>query len=172
MKFKYKIKFTHKHKYGAKHGLQLNILDLTGKSFAYNNKYIKYLEKDKRLFNILIFSEHAIKPLKINKHIGINRKTGEIDYYTNILNNYNYVDWMCAYCNIPIKCNINEHDIKNFVCKKCYNYYIKNNKKIDKVVVESYLDFIAYNKNTYLDKQKKYLKYINKNKKIESKLNG
>lgn len=100
----------------------------------------------------------------------INPESREISTYSLIKKSYKIFDWKCAYCQKPIKSNIDNFKPENFTCKKCYTYYVKDTKKVSQCILDSMVDFTDHCKNLIRENQRKFLKYIKRNEKTNSLL--
>jgi hypothetical protein len=100
----------------------------------------------------------------------VNPETREVSTYSHVKKEYKILDWTCAYCKKPIKSKIDEFKPSNFVCVKCYTYYVKDVNKVGQMVIDSMVSFVEYYKGLIKENQKKFLKYIKKNEKTNSLL--
>lgn len=71
------------------------------------------------------------------------------------------VNWKCAICNIPIKSNIDNFDVVNFLCPICTETH-SNSQFIDERIVHSSVKFRKACEFLYKHQQETYREFIRK----------
>jgi len=120
------------------------------RDYAQNDQYIQVL------FRIAdMESQHK------NQHkVYYNHHTETVTQYEDVVEAAETIDWLCAICKTPIKANMYDFHIPNFVCDKCGKVHNKKNKRIDTRILESSLQFRQHGKETLIKEQQRYLSYI------------
>jgi hypothetical protein len=149
----------------TKYGIILKILAPRYRRILKDNPMIKKYSTDDRFIRAIFKIEDLRNNISyINKPF-VHPVSKEISTFSFIKSSYKYFDWNCAYCNSEITSKMGEISPSNFTCEKCFNYYIKDNKKLDKRIIESSLSFTEKCKQLMIDNQKKFLKYLKRNEK-------
>lgn len=146
-------------------GIVLKLLKPSHRKILKDNICIKKYSHDDRFIIAIFTIEDLLDNLSYVNKPSIHPETKEISTRIKINRSYKYFDWNCAYCNIEIKSKFGDMSPSNYTCEKCFNYYIKDNKKYDKRIVESSLKFTEKCKQSMIDNQTMILKYIKKNEK-------
>jgi hypothetical protein len=152
-------------KTSTKYGIVLKLLAPRHRRILRNNPVIKKYSTDDRFIRAIFRIEDLRSNISYINRPSIHPESKEISTFSNIKSSYKLFDWTCAYCKTPIKSKIGFIKPSNFTCEKCFNYYIKDNKKFDKRIIESSLAFTENCKQLMIDNQKTFLKYIKKNEK-------
>ena len=124
----------------TKFGIVLKLLKPKHRRILKNNPMIKKYSMDDRFILAIFRMEDLRSNISYLNKPSIHPVTKEISTFSKIKTSYKY-------------------------CSKCFNYYIKDNKKYDKRIIESSLSFTEKCKQLMIDNQKRFLKYLKKNEK-------
>lgn len=148
----------------------LRVLPPRYQKILLKNPVISKNSTDDRFISCIFKIEDSnIKVSHLNRPF-IHPESREVSSYANIKKTYKILDWKCAYCNKSIKSKIDYFKPDNFVCVKCYKYYVKDVNRVDQVVLDSMVSFTDYCKTLLRENQKKFIKYIKKNEKTNTLL--
>ncbi len=165
-----KIKRQNKGRAKTRFGILLSSLPPRYQRILLKNEVIKKNADDDQFLNCLFQMEEARINISYNQRPFVNLETREISTYSNVKDSYKILDWDCAFCKAPIKSRVDKFNSENFCCKKCYTYYIKDNKKVSQLVIDSMVKFGDHYKKLLRETQQKFIKYIKKNEKRNSLL--
>lgn len=152
------------------HNIVLKHLPPRYRRILKENRYIKKHKSDDN-FLLCLFALEDEKVLKTwGNRWCIDRKTGRIMHFKEMVEDRNYIDWNCAYCNKDIKSKIGDHTPKNFTCEDCFEYYGKRDfQMVSQKIIDESVRFTEYIKRRLLEDQKKYQAYIRKTIKNKQK---
>jgi len=134
------------------------------------NPIIRKNSTDDRFIRCLFLIEDSRIRVSHLQRPHVHPVTREISTFSSIKQSYNFLDWNCAYCKTHIKSNVNKFRVDNFVCRKCYKYYVKDVNLISESVMDSMIKFTDHYKKIIREDQQKFLKYIKRNEKKNSLL--
>ena len=144
-------------------GILLKVLKPRHQKVLIDNPILaKHSADDRFITCILRMEDNRISVSHLTRPY-INPMTREISQFQQVKRSYKFIDWNCAYCKTEIKTEIHNYKSENFTCKKCYNYYVKNSKRINQAVIDSSVKFTEHYKKILKEDQKKFIKYIRKN---------
>ena len=144
-------------------GILLSPLKPRHRKILLDNPILKKNSTDDRFLNCIFSLEDSKMRVSHNIRPYMNRKDRSVSTYMRSKEINRFLDWSCAYCKVEIKSEINNYEPENFVCEKCYNYYIKNSKFVNERIIESSIRFTDLYKRELKKEQLKFLKYIRKN---------
>jgi hypothetical protein len=151
-------------------GILLSSLKPRYQRILLKNEVIKKNSNDDSFLNCLFQIEDSRISISYNTRPFVNLETQEVSTYSSVKDSYKILDWNCAFCKADIKCRVDRFDSGNFCCRKCYTYYIKDNKKVSQLVIDSMIKFGDHYKKLLIETQQKFIKYIKKNEKRNSLL--
>ena len=125
----------------TRYNILLRVLKPRHQTILLKNKYISKHNMDDRFIRCIFLMEDANINVSSLQRPFINPETREISTYYNIKKSYKLLDWTCAYCKADIKSSVENFDINNFVCSKCYTYYVKDSKNVSQSVLNSMITF-------------------------------
>jgi hypothetical protein len=149
----------------TKYGIVLKLLSPRYRKILKSNPVIKKYSTDDRFIRAIFRIEDLHTNISYLKRASVHPETKEISTFSNIKTSYKYFNWNCAYCNSDISSKLGDMKPSNYTCKKCFDYYIKDNRKYDKRIIESSLLFTEKCKQLMIDNQNQFLKYIKRNEK-------
>jgi len=118
------------------------------------------------VFRILEYENHYKDHLKLY----YNSYTDSVTGYEEVLENAKTVDWKCSICNCNIKSDMDNFELKNFLCDTCEKSHGKPDKIVDDRILDSSIQFRKYCQDILIGQQKEYMKYIKKFEKGSKKL--
>lgn len=89
--------------------------------------------------------------------------TDEFVKMEDLKTSYDTIDWVCAISGEPIRSNIFDFSLKNFVHEDYWD--VLNEKMVDNRIVKSSIEFQKHVKKLLLNQQKEFLKLARKNSK-------
>lgn len=129
------------------------------------NPIIRLYSDDDRFLRVIFRLEDKLITKSHQQRPFIDVETKEVKSYDEVKTTYSFFDWHCAYCRASIKSRIDQITPQNFTCEKCFNYYVKDAKKISQLIIDSSFAFTENYKKKMIDNQKSFIKYIKKNDK-------
>jgi hypothetical protein len=144
-------------------GILLSPLKPRHRKILLDNPILKKNSNDDRFLNCIFSLEDSKMRVSHNIRPYLNRKDKSVSTFMKSKEINRFLDWNCAYCRTEIKSEINNYEPENFVCEKCYNYYIKNSKFVNERIIDSSVKFTDQYKRKLKEEQLKFLKYIRKN---------
>ena len=132
------------------------------------NPIISKNSSDDRFIMCLFRLEDAAINVSHLQRPFVNPETREVSTYSSIKRTFKLLDWNCAYCKNSIKSKVDNFKIDNFVCSKCYTYYVKDANNVSQSVLDSMMAFTEYHKKLIKETQRKFIKYIHKNEKTNA----
>lgn len=166
----YMIKRQNKGRTKTRFGIVLSLLTPRHQRILMKNLILKNNSEDDQFIQCLFRMEDARIKISYKGRPFINLETREISTYSSVKDSYKILDWTCAFCKIKIKSRVDKFESDNFCCNRCYTYYLKDNKRISQLVIDSMIRFTDHYKGILLETQKRFIKYIKKNEKRHSLL--
>jgi hypothetical protein len=144
----------------TKHGIVLKGLKPAYKEVLKKYEFIKDHCGDDNFVNLLFSLTDRENTYKNKSKYFIDPTDGEVKDRKKLKDEIKIVPWKCAYCEKDIKSRMEDFSTKNFTCKKCYETYVKDEKKISQLVLENSVEFTEHCKRLINTDRKTFLKYI------------
>ena len=147
--------------YKRRHGILLENLPPLKKKLLLEHNHMKWLDSDVDAFEIIFkvedMNEHEKNPNRILWNPF--RET-----FTNIKElekDSDLIDWNCGIC----KVEMDSKKIENFVCSRCSEAHNSSNKRVDKRIINSSVNFIKHCKSLLKGEQREFMTYIRRSSK-------
>ena len=161
----YKVRKINFGWYKRRHGILLENLPPLKQKLLLEHNHMKWLDSDIQAFEIIFkvedMNEHEKNPNRILWNPF--RET-----FTNIKElekDSDLVDWNCGICKVEIKSRMDSKKVENFVCNKCSESHNSSNKRIDKRIINSSVNFIKHCKSLLKGEQREFMTYVRRSSK-------
>lgn len=161
----YKVRKINFGWYHRKHGILLENLPLNKQKLLTENDYLKWMESDPQVFEIIFKIEDSNSHFRSLKKTYWNPYTDDFTTYKEVEADADLMDWACAICDTDIKCRIGYRKVENFVCKKCSESHNSKNKLIDRRIIDSTNKFTKHCKTLFKKEQREFITHIRRDSK-------
>jgi len=156
----YKVRKINFGWYKRRHGILLENLPPLKQRFMIENDYLKWLDADTQVFEVIFkiedMNDHEKNPNKIlwNPFRETFTTIKEVESDSNV------VDWTCAICDAEIKSRMDSKKIENFVCKPCSEAHNSRNKRVDQRIIDSSVKFTKHCKSLLKGEQREFITHV------------
>ena len=151
--------------YKRRHGILLENLPPLKQKLLLENNHMKWLDSDVDAFEVIFKVEDMNEHEKNPNRILWNPFRETFTSIKELEKDSDLIDWNCGICKIEIKSRMDSKKIENFVCSRCSDAHNSSNKRVDKRIINSSINFIKHCKSLLKGEQREFMTYIRRSSK-------
>ncbi len=151
--------------YKRRHGILLENLPPLKKKLLLEHNHMKWLDSDVDAFEVIFKVEDMNEHEKNPNRILWNPFRETFTSIKELEKDSDLIDWNCGICKIEIKSRMDSKKIENFVCSRCSEAHNSSNKRVDKRIINSSINFIKHCKSLLKGEQREFMTYIRRSSK-------